>query len=719
MPIPRAQTLKKIALAAMVAFLAVVLGSLGNVIGNDLTIRLTENGINARTIYIVIAILTFFVVLLTAWSVWADDSDADKAAPKPPPEAELKDLLTEFHSTLLKHYQKRYEGKLDGRFEITLDVNNDWRGEMDESFAVNYKNNKNLAEAFEAINSGFRENGRLLVVGNPGAGKTVLLLRLALDLLKDAKPEHGDPLPVIFNLASWSENIGSFKDWLVDVLRSGNGLSKDFAEELLSKHRIIFFLDGLDELARNEEEEIAAEIRAKCLDSLFDYLPGECRAVIGCRTNEFATIYEKFEADTRVFSKVEVKDLSEAAVLNALLQARETERDKVAAKFLEDAVNRIPRLAKIIQTPFFFTTALAAINREVKDSDLPPDDDGLKTLLMERFVQRKIQGAKNPGHFEKNRTLKWLGWLARLMEKKQIVIFELADLQPGDLTKKWIYRFAVGLYLGMVLGLVVGLFFGLVFSSLGLVSGLFFSLGTSLVFGLSCSLFIGLIGLFVRLDDKDIRTEDIVMIEFSPNAMGRALFFGLVGGLFFSLVGGLLIGLVGGLFLGLFFGWVLGLFVGLSYGLEELKTVQNISNLDRPYQRLMGGFSTNLFLGITVFITMASMNVVLEHWVRSFVTGYIGENALVLFGALRSLTAMSVVIVFHTAIARHSCLRFLLWIEDAMPRKYATFLDHCAEAGILEKDGGHWRFRHQYLQDHFTKVASKEGSQDSEVRSGN
>ena len=44
------------------------------------------------------------------------------------------------------------------------------------------------------------------------------------------------------------------------------------------------------------------------------------------------------------------------------------------------------------------------------------------------------------------------------------------------------------------------------------------------------------------------------------------------------------------------------------------------------------------------------------------------------------------------------------FLKGTMPLKYATFLDYAAEARILEKDGGHWRFRHQNLQDYFANL---------------
>ena len=65
---------------------------------------------------------------------------------------------------------------------------------------------------------------------------------------------------------------------------------------------------------------------------------------------------------------------------------------------------------------------------------------------------------------------------------------------------------------------------------------------------------------------------------------------------------------------------------------------------------------------------------------------------------------LAVMTLSLTPLFRHFILRLCFYIEDKMPLKYATFLDYAAEARILEKDGGHWRFRHQNLQDYFANL---------------
>ena len=61
--------------------------------------------------------------------------------------------------------------------------------------------------------------GRLLILGQPGSGKTTMLLKLAEELVKRAKDNSTHPVPVLFSLSSWKNDNQNIKDWLVDQLK--------------------------------------------------------------------------------------------------------------------------------------------------------------------------------------------------------------------------------------------------------------------------------------------------------------------------------------------------------------------------------------------------------------------------------------------------------------------------------------------------------------------
>lgn len=146
--------------------------------------------------------------------------------------------------SLTERYKKRYDSKLDGRFEITLEVSEDFDSLNPRSITEQFSENATKGIAIEVIREAFERKGRLLIVGNPGVGKTVLLLKLAIDLLDKIKDLEKEPFPVIFNLASWSEEYKNFDDWLNAMLVTNYGFYKKYAKELLKQGKIIFLLDG-------------------------------------------------------------------------------------------------------------------------------------------------------------------------------------------------------------------------------------------------------------------------------------------------------------------------------------------------------------------------------------------------------------------------------------------------------------------------------------------
>jgi hypothetical protein len=102
---------------------------------------------------------------------------------------------------------------------------------------------------------------RLVVFGEPGAGKSALLIRLLQELIEQ-RPQGG-LVPVLFSLASWDPARQPLQEWLAGQLRRSHpglrapapshaiGLRAgryDLARALLDARRILPLLDGFDEL---------------------------------------------------------------------------------------------------------------------------------------------------------------------------------------------------------------------------------------------------------------------------------------------------------------------------------------------------------------------------------------------------------------------------------------------------------------------------------------
>jgi DNA polymerase III delta prime subunit len=101
---------------------------------------------------------------------------------------------------------------------------------------------------------------KLLILGEPGSGKTTSLLALTRDLLAQAETNPLRPVPVVLNLSSWTLPYTTLDDWLAAELSAQYQIPKKTGQGLLAERRLLPLLDVLDELS--------AQRRATCVEAI-------------------------------------------------------------------------------------------------------------------------------------------------------------------------------------------------------------------------------------------------------------------------------------------------------------------------------------------------------------------------------------------------------------------------------------------------------------------
>ena len=165
---------------------------------------------------------------------------------------------------------------------------------------------------------------RLVVLGEPGAGKTILLVRLVLDLL-DNRASIDSRVPVLVSLASWNPADQDLLPWLKQTMTTDNPWLRQPApneapgitcvDMLLDGHKILPILDGLD--------EIPDAVRASAIEKINDWLGSSMKTqlVLSSRLDEYETLVQASKvagAKLTASAGVIVRDLDADDIKNYL-----------------------------------------------------------------------------------------------------------------------------------------------------------------------------------------------------------------------------------------------------------------------------------------------------------------------------------------------------------------------------------------------------------------
>jgi hypothetical protein len=277
----------------------------------------------------------------------------------------------------------------------------------------------------------FGEAGRmLLILGDPGAGKTTTLLALARECIERAERDPAAPVPVVLSLSSWTGSR-PFHDWLADELGRGYSVGRPFARRWLEEHRLLLLLDGLDEVAEAR--------RAACVGALHAFVEehGVPGLAVCCRSTEYAAV----PARLKLGGAVRLLPL-EPAHVGAYLDAAGP-----ALGGLRAALARNAELSRLSASPLMLsimTLAFRGLPAEELWFDEGSTREELREEIFGRFVDRLFALRERPDDgFPRGRVEDGLRWLASgMMQRGRLFAVEL--LQPEWLTPRQLLLYAVG-----------------------------------------------------------------------------------------------------------------------------------------------------------------------------------------------------------------------------------------------------------------------------------
>jgi formylglycine-generating enzyme required for sulfatase activity len=266
------------------------------------------------------------------------------------------------------------------------------------------------------LQEAIREHRKLLVVGDPGSGKSTFLKRVAFELCKDWA--EGAPLPVRIEAAVLSNYITqkpgpadpAGPDWIpvflgADCEEKNRGLSADYFRGRLKAGGCHVLIDGLDETPdESSRERLAKLIRAAA--AAFD----GCRFVVTSRPEGKVPIPG--------FEEALIGDLEPEAIraflakLAKQLYSTDEARERLFREDLEAAVNGRREIRKLTRNPVMLTALAVLQHNNVK---LPEKRVDLYGSILEWLSKQRAK----PGRMPANDCLLRLRELALAMQNHE------------------------------------------------------------------------------------------------------------------------------------------------------------------------------------------------------------------------------------------------------------------------------------------------------------
>lgn len=358
-----------------------------------------------------------------------------------------------------------------------------------------------LLDPGEALGDVFAEEaGRsLLVLGEPGSGKSVLLRHLARELLERPGAE-AEPIPVLLDLAGWTADGRLFIEWLASedgLRRSYRSISDAQLRAWLHDGHLTLLLDGLD--------EVRAEQRAACVEAINAFIGGAGGGapgglVVCCRVDEYHVIAREV-GPLDLGAAIYLQPLTEAQVGRYLDTAGPHAGGLRAAWEADEAVRELARNPLMLRT---MSLAFGRSGGEAGHAAVGPGlrGEALRKHLLDAYVGRVFEraevrvqrredpdalpesglpvpegervfegdpawasGAREALPFERAEVVRRLGWLAVRLREHARSTFYVEELQPSWLSVRqrgpyvMLSRGAGGVLLGLTAGalLLLGL----------------------------------------------------------------------------------------------------------------------------------------------------------------------------------------------------------------------------------------------------------------------
>jgi hypothetical protein len=527
--------------------------------------------------------------------------------------------------------------------------------------------------------------GSMLIMGEPGGGKTTTLLQLVSSLLERAELDTERPFPVVFGLASWQEGE-SLSDWMINALSNQYEVPRKLGQTWLEGGQILPLLDGLDEVDLSRREACAATINQ--FREQRPYLP----TIVTCRSQD----YKNLEIDLK---------LGQAIVLQPLTMAQiDTYLASVGKRLagLRAALQTDAMLRELAESPLMLSIMTLAYYRMPEEVAISLSERQMgRQMLFDVYVERMTRYRDGDKLYPPEQSTRWLSWLSRTMAHHNQTLFFLEGIHPSWLPREQQRPFADKLrfFIGGAIGLIgIGggilgwllsgwplLLFGLLF---GLITAVLTTIGS-------------LFPLRSRIHWRKIETVETVSWSW-PWA-------------WLSLPLGILVGLLAGWLLTLITPvteeaaspWLLLmsiLFAGLLVAENAIQPT-DLKMRTTAGQGIDLSRRNGIQVGMLAFLVTA-VSIASSLGISNFLKINLSWREVIPVGGITAVYIAVTTGLRYGGLAaiQHRYLLKTFAKAGSTPVELIQFLDYASERSLLRKVGGGYMFVHALLADYFGTI---------------